>query len=371
MDTEAHIFGSQRTTQNKNLSAVATVVHWKYGIPSAGSVGCCPINGEFSRSRVVGVLVKARWATTSQEGKSVPEGPCPPSIIISGSAPRTVVIGTHPRGRTQVSARPCRPCRPRDDVNSSPGATGVVAAPLWGPQTRARLRANLALFAASRGNPADVIAGQPSLLRLQALAIRTHSAAAFLRACGQRQQLAQRCPPSCYRRQTPRSAGTVASAAIDSTLACRWSSFSPSEWALRLVLGAIDMIKPWMPVYDHADEAAWTIKTILSAVSAVSAVSALSTPNCSRISVLRRPHPAAAPTTRTPGSAAQRHRIPVPAYPHSTQRPRLRQRAAGVVSDFCQQRTLDIASGIALPAGLPNRSSSLDITHFATWRLST
>ena len=51
-----------------------------------------------------------------------------------------------------------------------------------GGQALTRLEANLALFAASKGNPADVIAAQPSQLRLQALAIRMHSAAAFLRA---------------------------------------------------------------------------------------------------------------------------------------------------------------------------------------------
>lgn len=85
-----------------------------------------------------------------------------------------------------------------------------------------------------------------------------------LPSCGQKQHLAQRCPPSCNRRQTPRSAGSVAaSAAVDSTLACRWSSFSPSEWALRFVLRAIDrsnLGSRWNKVHDYAGEAAWFCK---------------------------------------------------------------------------------------------------------------
>jgi hypothetical protein len=47
-------------------------------------------------------------------------------------------------------------------------------------------------------------------------------------------------------------------------------------------------------------------------------------------------------------------------------RPTLRPQLQGCHPIFCEQRTLDITSGIAFPAGLPNKSSSLDITHFAT-----
>lgn len=97
-------------------------------------------------------------------------------------------IGTQPRGRTQASARPCRPCRPdgpRDDVNSSPGATGVVAARLWGPQTRARLETWEPILPCLRLAEAKLKTSSPvslSQLRLQTLAIRTHSATPFLQA---------------------------------------------------------------------------------------------------------------------------------------------------------------------------------------------
>ena len=112
----------------------------------------------------------------------------------------------------------------RHDVRSSPGATGVVAAPLWGP-------------------------GQgwvrPSILHclwLAAQSRRRHRRSTFTTAVadagdqdagsGVAVSSAQMRPPSCHRRQTLCSAAALStSAAVDSTLVCRWSSFSPSGWA--------------------------------------------------------------------------------------------------------------------------------------------
>lgn len=317
-----------------------------------------------------------------KEERALCTRPCSPNIVISGKSSRKHADWRCAPGRRTITAAICKSVLSGKDgsrlMMSGPSCCCGHPVPTAAPQPPVAEPVILHCLRLA-GRPADVIAAQPSQLRLQALAIRTQAAGLLF------------LPPRTIWRRRGRPAATVVRrpvprqesppAAVDSTLVCRWSSFSPSGWAAALGAEGDRHNQPseWQRRASGClcmtEGEAAGVRAQISVFVLVFAV--LSSTICNRSTVrstlsrLRTPvarlsqHSAA--TTRTSGSAKQRHRIPQPVYPHSTQCPRLRQhRSRGRYPIFCQQRTLDIISGIAQTAGLPNKSSSLDITHFPT-----